>query len=108
MDSIRSAVLHARGAPDHELEGDAASIVREHASIDHKRLGAMRTIALSPEGVSAASDQMQLRRVAWASLVGTTIEWYDFLIYATMAGIIFNQYFFPRGDAFVSTMLAYG
>ena len=29
MDSIRSAVLHARGAPDHELEGDAASIVRD-------------------------------------------------------------------------------
>jgi MHS family shikimate/dehydroshikimate transporter-like MFS transporter len=43
-----------------------------------------------------------------ASLVGTTIEWYDFLIYATMAGAIFNQYFFPKGDAFVNTMLSYG
>src|SRR5262245_28181790 len=50
----------------------------------------------------------EVRRVAAASLVGTTIEWYDFLIYATMAGVIFNQYFFPKGDAFVNTMLAYG
>jgi MFS family permease len=52
--------------------------------------------------------EAQVRRVAAASLVGTTIEWYDFLIYATMAGVIFNQYFFPKGDAFVGTMLAYG
>ncbi|MBX6329153.1 MAG: MHS family MFS transporter [Pseudolabrys sp.] len=50
----------------------------------------------------------EVRRVALASLVGTTIEWYDFLIYATMAGVIFNQYFFPKGDAFVNTLLAYG
>ncbi|MGB7256790.1 MAG: MFS transporter [Pseudolabrys sp.] len=59
--------------------------------------------------VSAGSDrQREIRRVALASLVGTTIEWYDFLIYATMAGAIFNQYFFPKGDEFVNTMLAYG
>jgi MFS transporter, MHS family, shikimate and dehydroshikimate transport protein len=56
----------------------------------------------------AADRERQVRRVAAASLVGTTIEWYDFLIYATMAGVIFNQYFFPKGDAFVNTMLAYG
>jgi MFS transporter, MHS family, shikimate and dehydroshikimate transport protein len=58
---------------------------------------------------SAISERSrEVRRVAVASLVGTTIEWYDFLIYATMAGVIFNQYFFPKGDAFVNTMLAYG
>lgn len=60
-------------------------------------------------GVSAATGtERDVRRVAMASLVGTTIEWYDFLIYATMAGVVFNQYFFPKGDIFVSTMLAYG
>jgi len=58
---------------------------------------------------SAISERSrEVRRVAVASLVGTTIEWYDFLIYATMAGVIFNQYFFPKGDVFVNTMLAYG
>jgi MFS family permease len=55
-----------------------------------------------------AERSREVRRVAVASLVGTTIEWYDFLIYATMAGVIFNQYFFPKGDVFVNTMLAYG
>ena len=56
---------------------------------------------------TSARDR-EVRRVAMASLVGTTIEWYDFLIYATMAGVIFNRYFFPTGDVFVGTMLAYG
>ncbi len=69
----------------------------------------MTAIEKSIDSISAVSDRgREVRRVALASLVGTTIEWYDFLIYATMAGVIFNQYFFPKGDAFVNTMLAYG
>jgi MHS family shikimate/dehydroshikimate transporter-like MFS transporter len=69
----------------------------------------MTTIKKSSGAITAVSDRnREVRRVAAASLVGTTIEWYDFLIYATMAGVIFNQYFFPKGDAFVNTMLAYG
>jgi MFS transporter, MHS family, shikimate and dehydroshikimate transport protein len=56
----------------------------------------------------AHARAIQVRRVAAASLVGTTIEWYDFLVYATMAGMIFNRYFFPEGDLFVNTLLAYG
>jgi MFS family permease len=69
----------------------------------------MTTFEKTAADLSAVSDHnKQVRRVAMASLVGTTIEWYDFLIYATMAGVIFNQYFFPKGDPFVNTMLAYG
>jgi MFS transporter, MHS family, shikimate and dehydroshikimate transport protein len=69
----------------------------------------MTTIETSSANLASAADRKrQVRRVAAASLVGTTIEWYDFLIYATMAGVIFNQYFFPKGDAYVNTMLAYG
>src|SRR5262245_31883570 len=70
----------------------------------------MTTVEKTSADLAAASGDQKaaVRRVAMASLVGTTIEWYDFLIYATMAGVIFNQYFFPKGDAFVSTMLAYG
>ncbi|HVV61071.1 MAG TPA: MFS transporter [Pseudolabrys sp.] len=69
----------------------------------------MTTVEKISGSASAGSDRSrEVRRVAMASLVGTTIEWYDFLIYATMAGAIFNQYFFPKGDEFVNTMLAYG
>ncbi len=69
----------------------------------------MTTIDTTPGNIPKMSARgREVRRVALASLVGTTIEWYDFLIYATMAGVIFNQYFFPKGDVFVNTMLAYG
>jgi MHS family shikimate/dehydroshikimate transporter-like MFS transporter len=69
----------------------------------------LTTIDTTPGNIPKMSARgREVRRVAMASLVGTTIEWYDFLIYATMAGVIFNQYFFPKGDAFVNTMLAYG
>ena len=48
-----------------------------------------------------------LRRVVFASVIGAAIEWYDFFLYGVVAGIVFNKLFFPAGDAFVSTLLAY-
>jgi MFS family permease len=42
-----------------------------------------------------------------ASTVGTTIEWYDFFLYGTMAVIIFPGLFFPTGDPFVSRILSF-
>jgi MFS family permease len=69
----------------------------------------MSTIAKSSaENVVDRDREIQVRRVAAASLVGTTIEWYDFLVYATMAGVIFNRYFFAERSIFVNTLLAYG
>ncbi len=48
-----------------------------------------------------------LRRVVTASLVGATIEWYDFFLYGVVAGIVFNKLYFPTSDPLVSTLLAY-
>src|SRR5919202_3030949 len=63
---------------------------------------------VADRGVSGARDRAQeVRLVAFASLIGTTIEWYDFLIYGTMAGLVLNQLFFPKDDPIVATMLAY-
>ena len=45
--------------------------------------------------------------VVTASLIGATIEWYDFFLYGVVAGIVFNKLDFPTGDPLVSTMLAY-
>jgi MFS transporter, MHS family, shikimate and dehydroshikimate transport protein len=56
---------------------------------------------------SDVRDKAALRTVAFASLIGTTIEWYDFFIFSSLTGIVFNQQFFPTSDPFVSTMLAY-
>ncbi|TQM13726.1 MFS transporter [Pseudonocardia kunmingensis] len=51
-------------------------------------------------GTSApiATDPRQQRRAAVASLVGTTIEWYDFYLYATAAALVFGPLFFSDVD----------
>src|SRR3954463_1779532 len=48
-----------------------------------------------------------VRRVIVASLVGTSLEWYDFFIYGTAAALVFNQIFFPSFDPLVGTLLAF-
>jgi metabolite-proton symporter len=55
---------------------------------------------------STLSDR-DLRRVVAASLIGATIEWYDFFLYGTVAGIVFNKLFFPAKDPLISILLAY-
>ncbi|WP_048756495.1 MFS transporter, partial [Afipia felis] len=52
-------------------------------------------------------DKALLKRVVFASLIGATVEWYDFFLYGTVAGIVFSKLYFPTGDVFISTMLAY-
>jgi metabolite-proton symporter len=48
-----------------------------------------------------------LRRIVAASLVGTTIEWYDFFLYGSAAALVFNKLFFPESDPLVGTLLAF-
>jgi metabolite-proton symporter len=48
-----------------------------------------------------------VRRVIVASLVGTSLEWYDFFIYGTAAALVFNKLFFPDFDPLVGTLLAF-
>ncbi len=55
--------------------------------------------------VSTRKNSIQL--VAIASLIGTTIEWYDFFLYNTAAALVFNKLFFPTFDPFVGTLLAF-
>jgi MFS transporter, MHS family, shikimate and dehydroshikimate transport protein len=46
-------------------------------------------------------------RVAFASLVGTSIEWYDFLIYGLSAALVFPELFFPKYNAFAGLLASY-
>ncbi|GAA4686238.1 MFS transporter [Streptomyces chumphonensis] len=48
-----------------------------------------------------------LKRIVAASLIGTTIEWYDFFLYGAAAALVFNELFFPDSDPLVGTLLAF-
>ncbi|MET8472345.1 MFS transporter [Streptomyces sp. NPDC006422] len=48
-----------------------------------------------------------LKRIVAASLIGTTIEWYDFFLYGSAAALVFNQLFFPDSDPLVGTLLSF-
>ncbi|MFJ8861750.1 MFS transporter [Streptomyces sp. NPDC102451] len=61
-----------------------------------------------PDQESAESTSPgRLRTVVFASLLGTTVEWYDFFLYSTAAGLVFNKLFFPTADGTVGTMLSF-
>ena len=47
------------------------------------------------------------RRVAFATLIGTTVEWYDFFIYATAAGLVFSTLFFEPAGKEIATLIAF-
>jgi MFS transporter, MHS family, shikimate and dehydroshikimate transport protein len=54
-----------------------------------------------------SSKPSSIRLIAFASLLGTTIEWYDFFLYNTAAALVFNKLFFPTFDPFVGTLLSF-
>ena len=59
--------------------------------------------ALTPD-----QHDRELRRAVVAATVGTTIEWYDFLLYSTMAGLVFGKLFFPNEDPLTATLSSFG
>src|SRR5712671_8039792 len=61
----------------------------------------------TPEDELSSNKPSSIRLIAFASLVGTTIEWYDFFLYNTAAALVFNKLFFPTFDPFVGTLLAF-
>ena len=56
--------------------------------------------------VNAADEDKSMRRVVMASVIGTTVEWYDFLLYGTAAALVFNRLFFPAFDPLMGTLAA--
>jgi len=57
--------------------------------------------------LTGAQHSAELRKAVIAATVGTTIEWYDFFIYGTAAGLVFPKLFFPNEDPLTGTLLAF-
>jgi hypothetical protein len=68
----------------------------------------MTATTIAPGSMSEVEHQSALRRAVIASTVGTTIEWYDFLIYSTVTGLVFNKVYFPGSDPWIGTLQAFG
>jgi hypothetical protein len=59
---------------------------------------AIAAVDVPMSGLSETEHSAQLRRALTASTVGTTIEWYDFLLYGQVMGLVFDKLFFPQSD----------
>ena len=55
-----------------------------------------------------SAGQAPIRKVAMASFIGTTIEWYDFFLYGTASALIFGRLFFPNYDPLTGTLASFG
>ncbi|GAY78220.1 shikimate transporter [Sporolactobacillus inulinus] len=52
-------------------------------------------------------NQPKLLPVVASSIIGATIEWYDFFLYGVVASMVLNHLYFPSDNLFLSTLLAY-
>src|SRR6516162_10150529 len=67
----------------------------------------MTTLDITAGPLPEPDHAVQLRRAVIASTVGTTIEWYDFLPYSTVTGLVFGKLFFPKSDPLVGVLEAF-
>jgi metabolite-proton symporter len=70
-------------------------------------VGGVDPLLSKVSAAEAGSRPDQLRRVALASAVGTTIEWYDYFIYSTAAALVFASQFFPTVDPATGTLASF-
>src|SRR5438477_4682834 len=60
------------------------------------------------DSLSAADHGRELRKAVIAATIGTTIEWYDFFLYGTAAGLVFGKLYFPDEHPLTATLAAFG
>jgi MFS family permease len=67
----------------------------------------MTTAEITTTTLSEIEHRSHLRRALIASTVGTTIEWYDFLLYGQVTALVFGKLFFPKSDPLVGVLEAF-
>src|SRR6476619_5027906 len=56
------------------------------------------------DAAQTAERGRQVRKAAMASIIGTTIEWYDYFLYGTAAALVFPKVFFPNSSHYVALL----
>lgn len=79
---------------------------RHRRGIDRRESGALPNLFLRMSLSSTVADKPanSTRRILFASLAGTAIEFFDFYIYATATVLVFPKLFFPAGDPAMATL----
>jgi MFS transporter, MHS family, shikimate and dehydroshikimate transport protein len=62
---------------------------------------------IATEPAATVNPRTQLRTVALGSMIGTTIEWYDFYLYATASALVFKPLFFPHVSSTAGTLASF-
>src|SRR5580693_920983 len=88
MSDLLGRVLEAHGA--RAMAKDAMATAQAFHSLPEQRHSA------------------ELRKAVIAATIGTTIEWYDFFIYGTAAGLVFGKLYFPNESPLAATLAAFG
>lgn len=66
------------------------------------------TTDVTPSTAAAEKlDRSKMRKIATASVIGTTVEWYDLFLFGTASALVFNKIFFPDLDGAIGTILAF-
>src|SRR6202453_1887633 len=65
-------------------------------------------MATTASGLTDTEHSAQLRKAVIASTIGTSIEWYDFFLYGTAAGLVFGKLYFPNQEPLAATLAAFG
>ena len=68
----------------------------------------MSNVGLVSLAESPAEKTTEIKRIVASSVIGTAVEWYDFLIYGTASALVFNKLFFPLSDPTLGTIAAFG
>jgi MFS family permease len=81
----------------------------KHTSAPRRWLRSDHVIATSSAArtASVADTKPDLRTVALGSMIGTTIEWYDFYLYATASALVFKPLFFPNVSPTAGTLASF-
>src|SRR5580692_5847521 len=68
----------------------------------------MSIMERAPLAESPNEQKSEIKRIVVSSIVGTAVEWYDFLIYGTASALVFNKLFFPLSNPTLGTIAAFG